>query len=660
MKLGTKIAAGFAALIIIALAISYSGWTNLGNVESLGSVTADVNVAKQLVSDSRGHIKDFLINGFATTRTDGKNSVELYEEVYQQQKDGFASILASEELTESDQSLVKTISTNADDYRTGVDAIVDARKSKDEAFKEWGRLGWAITDKVNNAMDEIVNPARIEAENADDIEGVKKWSHIGAGLDQSVIEPFLLLRVTAVYLIATNAEAQWNGYQKQLAKALEGTDQWENTVREESQLVSAANQIKGYLNEYKAAGAKYYDAVLTSKSEYDAIIVTAVAMTNNMNRLQSTFSEREESVIARANTLSFVFALIGLILGVGLAIVITRSITKPINGFIASLSSGSAQVGAASQQVASAGQSLASGATEQAASLEETSSSLEEMASMTRQNADNAQHANTLAASARDSADSGTSAMKRMAESMNEIKNSSQETAKIIKVIDEIAFQTNLLALNAAVEAARAGEAGKGFAVVAEEVRNLAMRSAEAARNTNELIDSAQKSAEDGVTVSEELQTILGDVNTGVKKVTDLLAEVAAASSEQSQGVVLINTAVAQMDEVTQSNAAAAEESSAASEELAAQAEQMSETVGELNTLVFGASAKLSSDMGAGPKTASAKLSARLTERAKNLVSKPQRPAKPARSQPAPKPAAPEIKEDPQDIIPLDDESTTF
>ena len=198
--------------------------------------------------------------------------------------------------------------------------------------------------------------------------------------------------------------------------------------------------------------------------------------------------------------------IVGIIAGLGfcvLAWAVTRSITGPINKALDVLTSGAHQISSASSQVSSASQSLAQGASEQASSLEETSSALEEMASMTRQNADNANQANTMAKDANTTALAGVESMKRMSEAIDKIKNSASETAKIIKTIDEIAFQTNLLALNAAVEAARAGEAGKGFAVVAEEVRNLARRSAEAAKNTADLIEGATKNAEAGVSVTE-------------------------------------------------------------------------------------------------------------------------------------------------------------
>jgi methyl-accepting chemotaxis protein len=191
-----------------------------------------------------------------------------------------------------------------------------------------------------------------------------------------------------------------------------------------------------------------------------------------------------------------------------------------------------------------------------------------------------------LSKQAREAAEKGVTDMQVMSAAMAAIKVSSDDIAKIIKAIDEIAFQTNILALNAAVEAARAGEAGMGFAVVADEVRNLAQRSAQAAKETAAKIEGAITRTSQGVEISANISQVLGDIVTRARQVDELASELASASREQSQGISQINTAVSQMDKVTQSNAATAEEGAAASEELKAQAETMKHSVTELMKLV--------------------------------------------------------------------------
>ncbi len=281
-------------------------------------------------------------------------------------------------------------------------------------------------------------------------------------------------------------------------------------------------------------------------------------------------------------------ALVALAGIVTVALLITQSITKPINRIIADLNDGADQVSSASSQVSSASQSLAEGASEQAASIEETSSSLEEMSAMTKGNAENATQANNLMTDANQIVEDANNAMKELTHSMADISSASQETSKIVKTIDEIAFQTNLLALNAAVEAARAGEAGAGFAVVAEEVRNLAMRAAEAAKNTANLIETTVNKVGDGSELVDRTNDAFSQVAESAAKVGELVREIAAASSEQSEGIDQVNKAVSQMDQVTQQNAANAEESASASEELNAQADQMKGMVDELVVIIGG------------------------------------------------------------------------
>jgi methyl-accepting chemotaxis protein len=279
---------------------------------------------------------------------------------------------------------------------------------------------------------------------------------------------------------------------------------------------------------------------------------------------------------------------ISVLIAIAIGWIIIRGTNRVLASVANTLSDGSNQVVSAAGQVSASSQTLAEGSSQQASSLEETSSSLEEMSSMIKRNSENALKANELAKHARTAADKGVDDMQTMAAAMEAIKVSSDDIAKIIKTIDEIAFQTNILALNAAVEAARAGEAGMGFAVVADEVRNLAQRCAQAAKETASKIEGAIAKTGQGVEITGKVAAALNEIVGKARQVDELVTEVAGASREQTVGITQINTAVGQMDKVTQSNAATAEESAAAAEELNAQAETMKRSVAELLQLVGG------------------------------------------------------------------------
>jgi methyl-accepting chemotaxis protein len=321
-------------------------------------------------------------------------------------------------------------------------------------------------------------------------------------------------------------------------------------------------------------------------------------------------------------------------------IIISRFITKPMGHIIKGMNEGADRVAITSGQVSAASHSLAQGSSEQAASIEETSSSLEEMSSMTRQNAENAMQADNLMKETNQVVKKANADMSNLTSSMEEISVASQETSKIVKTIDEIAFQTNLLALNAAVEAARAGEAGAGFAVVADEVRNLALRSAEAAKNTADLIESTVKKIGGGVELVTTASDAFSEVATSAAKVGSLVGEIAAASSEQAQGIEQVNIAVNEMDKITQQTAASAEESASASEVMNAQAEQMKELVTEMVSIVGGSKDRSNSVSSAATQETQPIEGFTATQKieppANLIVTKPQ-----------------EIK--PEQIIPLDD-----
>ena len=267
-----------------------------------------------------------------------------------------------------------------------------------------------------------------------------------------------------------------------------------------------------------------------------------------------------------------------------------QSMDGKLNEIVGGVRTAADSVGSAAGQLSQGNDDLSQRTQEQAAALEQTAASMEEMTATVKQNADNARSANQLANGARTQADRGGVVVSEAVQAMQEINNSSRKIADIISVIDEIAFQTNLLALNAAVEAARAGEQGRGFAVVATEVRSLAQRSASAAKEIKDLIGDSVEKVRTGSELVDSSGKVLAEIMDSVKKVSDIVAEISAASEEQSAGIDQVNNAVTQMDQTTQQNAALVEEAAAASKAMQQQAQQLVAQIG-----FFSGSSKVAS-----------------------------------------------------------------
>nr|MBN2278490.1 methyl-accepting chemotaxis protein [candidate division Zixibacteria bacterium] len=580
LRLGAKIIGGFAVVLIITAAISLVGYNGLSGIKARMQSVDQVRNLSQLVNKARQAEKNYIIRMDTIYVSELTGTMNRIFNLCEQLKHDF---------------------TDSDD-RTAVENIRQEATTYVEAFGRWLQL----TNLQEDDQELMMRSASDFVALCEEISVDQKDAMSLELLDPSTTSDVLIDRMWKATM--TDKLAMYSNQVRIIEKDLVYTGHLYllpriDSLMDESASLSmelagwfAKENNKNRLVKIDAAADRYRSSIKSWVEHYDLKVLEEQAMMAAADEFEQScqaLKVSQENVmssrVTMAVTLILAGALIGIAVGVLIAISLTRSITGPINAVIESITKGSRQVGSASQEVAGASQSLAAGASQQASSLEEITSSLEIQAEKTRNNAENTKLAENLMNDTSLLVSNGRSSMHALTGTMDEIKDSSKQTAQILKVIDEIAFQTNLLALNAAVEAARAGEAGKGFAVVAEEVRRLAQRSAEAARNTNTLIESSMNNADKGVSVAGDAVKLIENISASYDKVSHLIQEIALASSDQAQGIEQINSAVTQMNNVTQQNASNAEESSSASEELAAQAKYMQQSVNQLARIVHGA-----------------------------------------------------------------------
>ncbi|MCC6954145.1 MAG: hypothetical protein IT290_08510, partial [Deltaproteobacteria bacterium] len=312
------------------------------------------------------------------------------------------------------------------------------------------------------------------------------------------------------------------------------------------------------------------------------------SLSESISQEATTVRENGAAEAAQASQQMIVALVIGSLLTLIGVFLTSRAVTKPLERTIAQLQQTVGDVNSASAEIARSSESLAQGASEQAASLEETAATIREIASLASNSSENAREADKLGNDVTRLTDNGVTSMDQLAQSVRDIAAASAETEAIIQLIDSIAFQTNLLALNAAVEAARAGDAGKGFAVVADEVRNLAQRCAAAARETAEKLARSKTLAENGSAALQTSQKCLAEIKDCATKTSHLIGDIARSSGEQASGVEQLSHSTTQLESVTQTNAAAAEQSAAAGQALGDQSEALKQALASLRSVVHG------------------------------------------------------------------------
>ena len=578
LSLGKKISGGFVIMLVVLAVVAFVGYNGLHIVEQKEENADDANWLIKESNKARMDEKNFMLRKDKKYLEKGLKIVSGFHDR--------ANELEEKLKVPEDKAFVKEVVHNIDEWK--------------EAFQEYVRLE-DMKVEADAGMVEGAREAIVEIEKMWDDQKAKLLEEIDQQLAVKVVEERFAKAADANRLFQVALEIRANEKNYIIRGDIKYVD---NVAKEVKAIISLAEDLKtrfkddinkrqvdaiiAAMQRYKKSFDNFVLKVEEQKTEEKIMVEAARVCQEHADELRA--GQKEKMVIAtnRANSLMIGLGIAGIILGVLLAFFITIGITRPINKIIDGLRSGGEQTSSASEQVASSSQQMAEGASEQAASLEETSSSLEEMASMSKQNANNSNQAKNLMAEAKSSVEKGATSVNNTVKAMDVINESAKNISKIIKAIEEIAFQTNLLALNAAVEAARAGEHGKGFAVVADEVRSLAQRSAKAAGDTTELIETAINNAQNGAKVAKEAGDVLKDVTESSTKVANLVGEIAAASNEQSKGIEQVNGAVTQMDKVTQSNAANAEESASASEELSAQAQQMNAMVQQLVGIVNG------------------------------------------------------------------------
>jgi len=595
MTIGKKIALGFGTLILIAILLGGMAIYNMKVVQTQSQTLAEGYVPESEIADqlqfafakSALAIRGYWLSADNAYLVEARNHLA---EVHAQMQAAQKLVDAHPELNKMRENLV-ALTPALQTYENLVDQT--EAKNKDILVGR-DKLNQAAAGFIAN-IDKLI--AGQKAKQESEIKSLNDAVKLQQRADKLTLANTIRGEGNAARIAVFKSQAVRDP--KLIEEGLAGFDLMDKKFEELLALLTVQQDIDD-LNQVKTDAHTYRDAMKATMDDDVALAdigqqrVAALGVVDTL--IQETQETGMKRTIAAANDSNQSLSsaswtmIIGLAVAFGVAVTVAYFIIRNSNRVLTAvawtLDDGSNQVVAAASQVSSASQTLAEGSSEQASSLEETGASLEEMSSMTKRNSDNARRANELAKEARTSADKGVQDMQTMAASMDAIKSSSDDIAKIIKTIDEIAFQTNILALNAAVEAARAGEAGMGFAVVADEVRNLAQRCAQAAKETAGKIEGAIVKTGQGVDITSKVALALNEIVAKVRQVDDLVTEVAGASGEQTNGIAQINVAVGQMDKVTQSNAATAEESAAAAEELNAQAEVMKRSVAELLQIV--------------------------------------------------------------------------
>jgi methyl-accepting chemotaxis protein len=600
MKLGTKIILGFVVICVIFIAVSLVALYSLINIRhQTGDLRNKIMPGNDMVSALESNIEMVAVNIieycynfdpelWKRAQSYHDRNTDTFNKLKGMVREGLASNNPQvRDLLPQTETAYSAYYDICDDLPQLISSLVDSRTN---VAKLYGNLIEHINAFVKEQSDILDRDIEAQGTTGDNMSIRYDRLNMAIAIQQHAAAMYvsilrgLYYRDIKLFDTALNSANDTLASAKKLLEAIKEANERESVSRIITEAQDVANLVRTFKEIYTT-----FDENSTKRIQArENVLKDVTALNAGMTSLTNDFADDTSSLSTKSLYTQVIGIAIAVLLSAFLSLFVTRSITVPVNRIIGVLTEGAQEVDNAAGQLSNASNTLAEGATENAASLEETSAALEELSSMTKRNADNAVEANSLMSQATDAVSKAENSMSNVIQAMEQIATSGNEIGKIIKTIDEIAFQTNLLALNAAVEAARAGEAGAGFAVVADEVRNLAIRSADAAKNTADLIAATISNINSGSemvnSTSENFQT----VSSHSSKVAQLVSEVAEASKEQSQGINQITTAMSQMDKVTQSNAASAEESASAASQLSIQAGNLMNAIEDITSLVHG------------------------------------------------------------------------
>jgi len=557
-----KVSSRIVYLIVILLGllflVSGLGMWSLVKIKHKSLILAKTDQVAREILELRRQEKNFALRGFKKIEGDKLNSVEKWELGYNKLMELCSEIMANKNLSTSHRRVLEASIEGLKKYREAfLSKYVASYKPKEDAFNEWRELAEKITTNLQS----------IKAESLHEFK-----------------EAFLLMRLKAFYAAHLQDEKAFDAYENQL-QVLRGT--LTKLEREISQ--KDFSVLKEFVDSYETSGKKYRDALRMGTQGEKEMIATSRESLDKIDNLTNLLQNDSFRNIAILQKIFAACSLAGLLIGIIMGFLVTRSITKPLSKVEESVSKGTEEIVTASSILLSENHKLAEGASEQAASVEESSASLEEISSMAKQNSARTAEIKQLMIATEDAMTQVHTILKDTVVAMDEIKRAGDETHSIVKKIDEIAFQTNLLALNAAVEAARAGEAGAGFAVVADEVRSLALKAAQAAKETGNLIEASAHKIANGRTLIVKAEKAFEDMLNIAQKVSSLVEEIAQSSQEQSTGMEQLSVALREIDTVVNRNAAAAEQVASLAQELEFRVREIRKAVDELRILVSGA-----------------------------------------------------------------------